>query len=81
VGQLEEPGLSVLLRTGEGPFLIAEEFALDEIFRNGRKVVWWRRGPEGGGGTKGQFARADALWMEEASSSFPVPLSPVMRMV
>ena len=27
--------------------------------------------------TKGQFARADALWMEEASSSFPVPLSPV----
>ncbi len=38
MGQLEEPGLSVLLRTGEGPFLIAEEFALDEIFRNGRKV-------------------------------------------
>ncbi len=38
VGELEEAGLAALLRAGEGPVLVAEELALDEVVGEGAQV-------------------------------------------
>ena len=69
VGQLEAAG-AALEGAGERALLVAEDFAFDQAFRGCAAQLM---------ATKGLRLRGLRSWMVRATSSLPVPLSPVMR--
>lgn len=61
------PGLPPFRGAGEGPLLVAEQLALQQVFRHGGAVDG-HEGPAGAG---------EALCTAWANSSLPVPVSPM----
>ncbi len=68
LGGVAEEALAVAVGAGEGAAHVAEELALQEVLGDGAAVD----------ADEGLLPRAPALWMARATTSLPVPLSPVM---
>ncbi len=66
--RLAEASRAALDGAREGALLVAEELALEQLARDRRAFT----------ATKAPAARGDAWWIARATSSLPVPLSPVI---
>ena len=57
-------------RAGEGALHVAEELALEQVLRDGAAVD---------GDERARCARGERRWISRATSSLPVPVSPVIE--